>query len=68
MKPETLEKREKVRSLCKGRYLTTHQLAEALGLSVHTVRAYYVYPLVRDGRLTLLHPPGPRKDQAYTSV
>lgn len=55
----------KILTLCKKDYRTAAQLAAALGKSVNTVRAYYVYPMVRDGQLKPLYPVR-RPDQAYT--
>jgi DNA-binding transcriptional regulator GbsR (MarR family) len=41
--------------------MTPSELAEALGKSVNTVRAYYVYPMAREGLLVPTHEQGKRK-------
>lgn len=60
--------REKVLRLCRGRYLSSAQLAELLGKSVNTIRAHYVYPLVREGLLEPKYPGGRKSNQAYRTA
>ncbi len=61
---KTSELQEKILKLCNKDYLTVAELAEALGRSVNTIRAHYVYPLVRQGKLMPLYPHR-RMKQAY---
>jgi DNA-binding transcriptional regulator GbsR (MarR family) len=53
--------RKQILRLCKKRPMTPSELAEALGKSVNTVRAYYVYPMAREGLLVPTHEQGKRK-------
>jgi len=58
------EIRAKLLKLCQRDYKSTAELAAALGLSINTVRAYYVYPMVREGALKPLRD-GRSSKQAY---
>lgn len=62
------EKKAQILRLCTGKFLTTGQLSEKLGLSVNTVRAYYVYPLVKEGKLSKKLPQARVKGQSYTTA
>ena len=37
--------------ICSGRVCSPREISELLGLSLHTTRAYYMYPLLREGLL-----------------
>lgn len=54
--------------LCKEGYVSPSAIAKVLDLSVHTVRAHYVYPLVKEGKLVAKYPPPRRCNQAYKAV
>lgn len=36
---------------CRGKFLTAKEIAEAIGKPFHSVRAYYVYRMAREGSL-----------------
>jgi len=38
-------------SLCRERFRTAKEIAEGLGMPLNSVRAYYVYRMVREGQL-----------------
>ncbi len=59
------EARAQILKLCAKEFRTPRQLADALGKSVHTVRAYYVYRMVSEGLLVTRLEPGSRHGQAY---
>lgn len=50
------EVRKEILSFCKTGFKTMEQISRHLGLSINTVRAYYVYPMVEYGDLQLLLP------------
>lgn len=60
--------RESILSLCRDDFRQVGELATLLGKSVHTVRAHYVYPMVRAGLLTPKLPQGSRTKQAYRTA
>lgn len=55
--------------LCRKRFLTPAQLATLLRRNPERLRAHYLTPLTRDGRLRMRFPEAAnRPDQAYTSA
>lgn len=58
---------EKILDLCKGNYLSLGEISEALGKSKNTIRAGYLYPMVKSGQLTQEHPAGTKSAQRYKS-
>jgi len=58
--------RKEILQICRSRYLTRQEIADKLGMSVNTVRAYYLYPLIALGQIETLYPAkNTRKNQAY---
>ena len=61
--------RQIIVSLCRGRYLTTAQLARLLSRNAMKLRDRYLSPLCEEGRLKRRFPQEPnRPDQAYTTM
>ena len=61
--------REAVLHLCRGRYLTTREIAEQLSRKASTVQQNYLVQMVREGLLRHLKPEQPNApDQAYTTA
>lgn len=58
---------EKILDLCNGQYLSLGEISEALGKSKNTIRAGYLYPMVKSGQLTQEHPAGTKSAQRYKS-
>ena len=53
---------------CSREFLTTSAIAKRLGKSVNTIRAYYIYPMVKLGQLEQLYAtPSRVRNQAYRS-
>lgn len=61
------EMRVEILRLCRGKFLSVADLAIKLEKSVNTVRAHYVYPLVKDGLLEPKYETR-RPGQAYRTV
>jgi predicted ArsR family transcriptional regulator len=59
------EVRAAILKLAKSDFKTAAQLADALGKSVNTIRAYYCYPMVAEGLLQTLHTSSRKNGQAY---
>lgn len=58
--------RARILELCRGRFLTTQELASALDREPRNLQRRHVLPLARSGQLELRHPENPRHpDQAY---
>ncbi len=63
-----IEIRKKILKLCSRDFHTTTELAESLGKSVNTIRAHYVYQMVREGLLVTMLPTGSRNGQKYKAA
>ena len=62
------EIRQEILKLCRAKFLSKQELASRLGLSINTLRAYYLYPMIKLGDIELLIPEHPRSQkQAYRS-
>ena len=60
------EVRETILALCRGRFLTTRDLARYLGRSVTYLRNHFIGQMIRDQVLELKYPDEPsHRDQAY---
>ena len=58
--------RQEILRLCRGKFLTKREIASDLGLSLNTVRAYYLYPMVDRGQIELRNSDHPRSyNQGY---
>lgn len=56
-----------IEQLCNGRFLSAEQLASLLRRNPERLRAQYLTPMTRSGRLRLRYPESAnRPDQAYT--
>jgi len=62
------EGQEKIVALCKRKAISVEELSELLGLSPNTVRAWYVYPLVKAGRLMRIPNPSQARGKLYKAV
>ena len=58
---------ERILELCNGKYLSLGEISEVLGKSKNTIRAGYLYPMVKSGQLTQEHPAGTKSAQRYKS-
>ena len=58
-----------ITALCRGRFLTTEQLAGILGRSAEGLRKRFLTPMTREGKLRLRYPQAPNQpNQAYTAA
>jgi len=57
--------RKKILALCKNDFLSLREITAAVGRSEHTVRAGYIYPMVKEGLLIQKMPPGTKTWQKY---
>lgn len=57
--------RAQILKLCAKEFKTPAELAMSLDMSVNTVRANYVYKMVREGLLVKLYKGSRRNGQAY---
>ncbi len=64
--PETL--RGKILEVCKGQFCSLGEICELLQANKHTVRAGYLYPMVREGLLIQEYPPGTKSTQRYKAA
>jgi predicted ArsR family transcriptional regulator len=56
--------RADILEVCRDRFQTAKQIAEALGMPVNSVRAYYVYKMARGGELETKMVSGREADSA----
>lgn len=67
LKPDEMNR--VILDLCRGRYLTRHELASLLGRHPTALHARHLKPLIDQGMLTLRYPDKPnRADQAYSTT
>ena len=68
---EILSKREiiekAIRKACATESRSMGELSEILAINRHTLRAHYLYPMVRSGQLVREPPPPARKMVRYKS-
>jgi predicted ArsR family transcriptional regulator len=55
MKNSTIETRKKILKICSKNEHSLGEIAEILSMNKNTLRAHYLYPLVREGILTKTH-------------
>jgi predicted ArsR family transcriptional regulator len=55
MKKSTIEKRKKIIKICSKKEHSLGEIAEILSMNKNTLRAHYLYPLVKEGILTKSH-------------
>lgn len=56
---------KRIIELCAEKFLSLGEIAEVLKKSKHTVRAGYLYPMVKSGLLIQKHPAGTKSAQRY---
>lgn len=59
--------REKILVICKKDYLSLGEISHLLEKNKHTIRAGYIYPMVKEGLLDQEHPAGTKSTQRYKS-
>ncbi len=59
--------REKILAICGEEYLSLGQISDLLEKSKHTIRAGYIYPMVKECLLDQEHPAGTKSTQRYKS-
>lgn len=60
--------KEQILGLCTERFLSLGDIAEVLQISKHTIRAGYLYPMVKLGLLVQKHPAGTKSAQRYMTA
>jgi len=59
--------REQILAICRKKYLSLGEIAHLLEKNKHTIRAGYIYPMVKEGLLEQEHPAGTKSTQRYKS-
>lgn len=54
-----------IQKLCKDKFRSLGEIAEALDANKNTIRSRYLYPMVQQGLLVREHPPGTKSAQRY---
>lgn len=57
--------RERILQICKGQYVSLGEICLILDMNKNTIRAGYIYPMVKEGMLRQEHPPGTKNRQRY---
>lgn len=60
--------RVKVLKICEGQYRSLGDICEILQANKHTIRAGYIYPMVREKLLKQELPPGTKSTQRYKTA
>ena len=68
LRSSTEETRLTILKLCRRDYLSPREIALRLGKPVNTVRAHYIYPMVRDGLLVSKDPTQITHKRGYKSA
>lgn len=59
--------REKILQICKDEFLSLGEICQILEKNKHTIRAGYIYPMVKEGALEQEHRAGTKSAQRYKS-
>jgi hypothetical protein len=57
--------REKILQICREKYVSLGEICLILDMNKNTIRAGYIYPMVKEGMLRREHPPGTKNRQRY---
>jgi hypothetical protein len=60
--------RAKILKICQGQFLSLGDICEILQANEHTIRAGYIYPMVREKLLLQKLPPGTKTKQRYKTA
>lgn len=59
--------REKILTICNDNFLSLGEISHLLEKNKHTIRAGYIYPMVKEGLLDQEYPAGTKSIQRYKS-
>jgi predicted ArsR family transcriptional regulator len=59
--------RNRILEICSDGYLSLREISNILGSNKHTMRAGYIYPMVKEGLLDQEYPAGTKSKQRYRS-
>lgn len=62
------ELRVEILKICKGQYRSLRDICQILAANNNTIRAGYLYPMVREGLLVQECPPGTKSTQRYKTA
>lgn len=65
MKADQEALRRKILELCREQFLSLSEFVSALRMNKNTIRAGYIYPLVKSGQLIQKLPAGTKATQKY---
>ncbi|SAK41748.1 transcriptional regulator [Caballeronia hypogeia] len=57
--------RERILEICREKYVSLGEICLVLDMNKNTIRAGYIYPMVKEGMLMQEQPPGTKNSQRY---